>query len=178
MPSAQQRVDLVVDVTEVALASALAVDRGEVVLGAPIYGEGAGEGNFGYVNEDANALMAEGNSAATIEEGLALYNQAEDLILDDMPNIPMWFGRTLAAYNENVANVVVDKFGNLDLIAVTITRVTIPEPATGWPGPDSVLVGSRPVARGNSERPPRDLSRRPSQLSTEEERWDATSSGA
>ena len=89
---------------------------------APIYGEGAGEGNFGYVNEDANALMSEGNSAETIEEGLALYNEAEDLILADMPNIPMWFGRTLGAYNENVGNVVVDKFGNLDYTQVTVTE--------------------------------------------------------
>jgi ABC-type oligopeptide transport system substrate-binding subunit len=89
---------------------------------APIYGEGSGEGNFGYVNDDVNALLSEGNSAATIEEGLALYNQAEDLILEDMPNIPMWFGRTLGAYNENVANVSVDKFGNLDLTAVTVSE--------------------------------------------------------
>jgi ABC-type oligopeptide transport system substrate-binding subunit len=89
---------------------------------APIYGEGAGDGNFGYTNEDANALMAEGNTANTIEEGLELYNQAEDLILEDMPVIPMWFGRTLGAYNENVSNVVVDKFGNLDFVEVTLSE--------------------------------------------------------
>jgi ABC-type transport system substrate-binding protein len=89
---------------------------------APIYGEGAGESNFGYVNEEANALMAEGNSAATIEEGLALYNEAEDLILQDMPNIPVRFGRTLGAYNDNVSNVSVDKFGNIDLLTVTVTE--------------------------------------------------------
>ena len=89
---------------------------------APIYGEGSGEGNFGYVNDEVNALLSEGNSAATIEEGLALYNEAEDMILEDMPNIPMWFGRTLGAYNENVANVSVDKFGNLDLTAVTVSE--------------------------------------------------------
>jgi oligopeptide transport system substrate-binding protein len=89
---------------------------------APIYGEGAGDSNFGYTNEDANALMAEGNSAATIDDGLALYNQAEDLILEDMPTIPMWFGRTLGAYNENVSNVSVDKFGNLNFVEVTISE--------------------------------------------------------
>ena len=36
---------------------------------APIYGEGAGEGNFGYNNAEVNALLSEGNSAATIDEG-------------------------------------------------------------------------------------------------------------
>ena len=89
---------------------------------APIYGEGAGEGNFGYINDDVNATLSEGNSAATIDEGLALYNEAEDMILEDMPNIPMWFGRTLGAYNDNVSNVFVDKFGNLDLTTVTVSE--------------------------------------------------------
>jgi ABC-type oligopeptide transport system substrate-binding subunit len=89
---------------------------------APIYGEGSGEGNFGYVNDEANQLMAQGNSAASVDEGLALYNQAEDLILTDMPNIPMWFGRTIGAYNEDVSNVAVDKFGNLDFTTVTVSQ--------------------------------------------------------
>jgi ABC-type oligopeptide transport system substrate-binding subunit len=88
---------------------------------APIYGPGAGEPNFGYSNPDADALMTEGNKAATVEEGLDFYNQAEDLVLADFPNIPMWFGQTLAAYNENVDNVIVDKFGNIDLLSVTVT---------------------------------------------------------
>jgi ABC-type oligopeptide transport system substrate-binding subunit len=89
---------------------------------APIYGEGSGEGNFGYVNDQANELMAQGNTASSIDEGLSLYNQAEDLILQDMPNIPMWFGRTLGAYNEDVSNVEVDKFGNLDFTKVTVSQ--------------------------------------------------------
>jgi len=89
---------------------------------APIYGEGAGEPGFGYTNTEANALFAEGNAAATIEEGLAIYNEAEDLILADMPTIPMWFGRTLGAHNDVVSNVSVDKFGNLDLLEVTLSE--------------------------------------------------------
>jgi len=88
---------------------------------APIYGEGAGLADFGYNNEEANALMREGNSAATIEEGLEFYNQAEDLILEDMPNIPIYFGSNLAAYNENLSGVTVDKFSNIDLLEVSIS---------------------------------------------------------
>ena len=53
-----------------------------------------------------------------------------------MPNIPMWFGRTLGAYNDNVSNVSVDKFGNLDFISVTVERgvSTHRKPATGRSG--------------------------------------------
>jgi (2S)-methylsuccinyl-CoA dehydrogenase len=74
------------------------------------------------INPACEALMADGNTAASIDEGLADYNQAEDLILQDMPNIPMWFGRTLGAYNEDVSNVEVDKFGNLDFTKVTVSQ--------------------------------------------------------
>jgi ABC-type oligopeptide transport system substrate-binding subunit len=89
---------------------------------APIYGEGSGEGNFGYVNDEANQLLAQGNTAPSVDAGLDLYNQAEDLILKDFPNIPMWFGRTLGAYNDDVSNVEVDKFGNLDFTKVTVSN--------------------------------------------------------
>jgi ABC-type oligopeptide transport system substrate-binding subunit len=88
---------------------------------APIYGEGAGEGNFGYNNPEANDLMTAGNTADTLEEGIADYNQAEDLILADFPNIPMWFGRVLAAYSDNVTNIQIDKFGNPDWQTVTVS---------------------------------------------------------
>lgn len=88
---------------------------------APIYGEGVGEGNFGYNNPDANELMNEGNSATTVDEGIADYNKAEDLILADFPNIPMWFGRVLAAYSDNVTNITVDKFGNPDWTTVSVS---------------------------------------------------------
>jgi ABC-type oligopeptide transport system substrate-binding subunit len=87
---------------------------------APIYGEGAGEGNFGYNNPEANELMTKANTAATLEEGIEFYNQAEDLILADFPNIPMWFGRVLAAYSDNVESIKVDKFGNPDYANVSV----------------------------------------------------------
>jgi ABC-type transport system substrate-binding protein len=88
---------------------------------APIYGQAVNDNNFGYENAEVNALYTAGNSAATVEEGLEKYNQAEDLILEDFPSIPMWFGRVLAAYNENVQNLKVDKNGVPDYVQVAIS---------------------------------------------------------
>jgi ABC-type transport system substrate-binding protein len=89
---------------------------------APIYGEGAGPGNFGWDSAEFNELTSQGNQAPTIEEGLALYNQAEDLLVEDMPNIPMFFGRSAVAFNDNVSNVFIDKFTNLDYTKVTLSE--------------------------------------------------------
>jgi ABC-type oligopeptide transport system substrate-binding subunit len=88
---------------------------------SPIYGPGAGEGNFGYSNPDVDALLQEGNSAPTIEEGIALYQQAEDKIFETFPNIPLWFSTTQDAYNDNVQNAELDLFGRLDYVKVSMT---------------------------------------------------------
>jgi oligopeptide transport system substrate-binding protein len=91
---------------------------------APIYGEGAGLADFGYNSEEANAEMRAGNTAETIDEGLEHYNAAEDLILDTFPVIPIYFGNNLAAYNDNLSGVAVDKFSNIDLLSVSVSDVS------------------------------------------------------
>ena len=42
-----------------------------------------------YSNTEVDGLISEGNQAPSIDDGIALYNQAEDIILQDMPVIPM-----------------------------------------------------------------------------------------
>lgn len=88
---------------------------------APIYGPGGGGENFGYNNEDVNALYVEGNSAASVEEGLEFYNQAEDLILADFPAIPVYFGQTIAGQGEDVANLTIDQFGFPDYVGAELS---------------------------------------------------------
>jgi ABC-type transport system substrate-binding protein len=89
---------------------------------APIYGPGSGDIDFGWASQEFFDLTVQGNTAPSIEEGLVFYNQAEDLLKEDMPNIPMFFGRSAVAYNENVSNVIVDKFTNLDYTKVTLAE--------------------------------------------------------
>jgi ABC-type oligopeptide transport system substrate-binding subunit len=87
---------------------------------SPVYGPGAGEGNFGYSNPEVDEILQQGNAAPTIEEGIALYQEAEDMILETFPNIPMWFSTTQDAYNENVENAELDLFGRLDYVKVSL----------------------------------------------------------
>jgi oligopeptide transport system substrate-binding protein len=88
----------------------------------PIYGTTGSSNNFGYSNERVDELIAQGNQAPSIEEGLEFYHQAEDLILQDMPNIPMWFGKVQAAHSDRVDNVVIDAFTRIYTADVTVSE--------------------------------------------------------
>jgi len=87
----------------------------------PLYGEGPGEENYGYLDDGLNTLMAAAASATTVGAGLELYTQAEQLILEDMPVIPITFGRTVGGYSERVADVSLDPYDRLDFTKVTIS---------------------------------------------------------
>jgi oligopeptide transport system substrate-binding protein len=86
----------------------------------PIYSTTGSSNNMGYSNPEVDSLISDGNQAANVDEGIELYNQAEDLILQDMPVIPMWFNRVDAAWSENVSNVTVDAFVQVDIAGVSV----------------------------------------------------------
>jgi ABC-type oligopeptide transport system substrate-binding subunit len=80
-----------------------------------------GDSNYtGYSNPEVDELLVAGDQAATLEEGIAFYQQAEDQILQDMPNIPMWFEQVQGAHSEKVQNVVIDAFERIRTADVTV----------------------------------------------------------
>jgi ABC-type transport system substrate-binding protein len=54
------------------------------------------------------------------EEAIALYQEAELMLAEDMPAIPLWYGKTIAGYSSNVDNVKIDPFGTTDLLSITL----------------------------------------------------------
>lgn len=80
----------------------------------------AGSNATFYSNPEVDDLISQGNQAATNEEAIEFYNQAEDLILEDMPVIPMFFQIEQSVFSENVSNVVVDLFGRVEAENVTV----------------------------------------------------------
>jgi oligopeptide transport system substrate-binding protein len=86
----------------------------------PIYATGASSNHMTYSNPEFDQLVAEGNAAPSIDEGIELYHQAEDILLQDMPVIPMWFARVDGAYAENVSDVTIDAFSQVDIAGVTV----------------------------------------------------------
>jgi ABC-type oligopeptide transport system substrate-binding subunit len=73
---------------------------------APLYTSSGSSNNSGYNNPQFDALIKQGDAAPSVDEAIPFYQQAEDLIAEDLPVIPMWWGKVAALYGENVEKFV------------------------------------------------------------------------
>ncbi|GHJ46057.1 putative peptide ABC transporter DppA [Catellatospora sp. TT07R-123] len=87
---------------------------------APLYGTGGSSNNSGYTNPAFDQLVEQGNGAKTQDEGIKFYQQAEDVIVDDLPVIPMWFGKVSDVYSENVKTFVFNPISGVEYDKVVL----------------------------------------------------------
>ncbi|MGY1680864.1 peptide ABC transporter substrate-binding protein [Geodermatophilus sp. SYSU D01176] len=80
----------------------------------------AGSNYTFYENPQVTQLLTQGDQAGTPEEAVAFYQQAEDILLQDMPMAPMFFTEIQTVHSENVSNVALDLFQRIDVAAVTV----------------------------------------------------------
>jgi ABC-type oligopeptide transport system substrate-binding subunit len=73
-----------------------------------------------YSNPVFDQLVAAGNQAPNNAEAIAQYNAAEDVLLEDMPIIPMFFQVEQTVFSEHVSDVKVDMFGRVEAAEVTV----------------------------------------------------------
>jgi ABC-type oligopeptide transport system substrate-binding subunit len=85
----------------------------------PLYGTSASSNNTGYTNKEFDALVVKGDNAKSVDEAITFYQQAEDIVLKDMPVIPMWFGRTSVLKGENI-DIVYNQVNELEFETATI----------------------------------------------------------
>ncbi len=64
--------------------------------------------------------MLDGNAAGSVEEATSLYQEADDLFLEDLPIIPFYYRNEEGLHSENVSNVNITPFAQVDLPAVTV----------------------------------------------------------
>jgi ABC-type transport system substrate-binding protein len=91
----------------------------EKLFGASALPPGGSNYTF-YSNPEFDALIQQANSAASNEEAVAGYQQAEDILLQDMPIIPVFFQVEQSAHSEAVSDVVIDVFGDIRVAEVTV----------------------------------------------------------
>jgi oligopeptide transport system substrate-binding protein len=92
---------------------------------SPIFGTEAiktGSNHAGYSNPQFDALIQKGDTTASKEEAVKLYQQAEDLLYQDMPYLPMFFSKIVGAYSTNVRNVAFDAFSRVDKVNVEVVQ--------------------------------------------------------
>jgi oligopeptide transport system substrate-binding protein len=75
----------------------------------PTMGEGSSNNYSRYDSAEYNELLAKGRSAASVEEGNKFFDQAQELLFKDLPEIPLWYSNVTGVWSaDNVTNV---KFG-------------------------------------------------------------------
>ncbi|WP_165063807.1 peptide ABC transporter substrate-binding protein [Marisediminicola senii] len=72
---------------------------------APLYQTGAGSNYEDYSSEEFDALLAEGSTAATVEDANAVYQDAQEVLLEDLPTIPLWYSNVTGVSADTVDNV-------------------------------------------------------------------------
>jgi peptide/nickel transport system substrate-binding protein/oligopeptide transport system substrate-binding protein len=89
----------------------------------PLYG--AGSSNYGdwkgAEHDQFLELVDKGNSAPTVDEGIADYQAAADVVLDNMVVIPLWYGQTFILSSTKVDNVGYSPLDQLLLKDVSVT---------------------------------------------------------
>ncbi|WP_216853107.1 peptide ABC transporter substrate-binding protein [Phytoactinopolyspora halotolerans] len=86
---------------------------------AEVYVTGASGNDTGYSNPEFDELIKDAASLPE-EQAMAAYHEAESLLVDDMPSVPLWYTTTIAGYSTKVDNVKITPFQTIDLLSVVI----------------------------------------------------------
>ena len=74
----------------------------------PIFSKEAitnGSNYSGYVNEDFEKLLVKGDQAATHEDAVKQYQQADDVLLKDLPYIPLYFYTLNTGFSDKIKSM-------------------------------------------------------------------------
>ncbi len=83
-----------------------------------------GSNNTVYASDEFDNLVAAGNAAAVggIEAAIPDYQAAEDVLCEDVPVAPMFFGLNIFAHSERVADVYVDAFSDINYTEIRVVE--------------------------------------------------------
>lgn len=71
----------------------------------PIYKAGAGSNDSRYDNPAFEKTISEGLKASSVEEGNKAMNEAQEILLQDLPAIPLWYQVAQGGWSDKVTNV-------------------------------------------------------------------------
>ncbi|MGB9033609.1 MAG: ABC transporter substrate-binding protein, partial [Paeniglutamicibacter sp.] len=74
----------------------------------PLYGTGAGSNDGDYSNPAFDQKLADGLAATSVEEGNKIFNESQQILLKDLPVVPLWYQAVQGGWSNNVTDV---KFG-------------------------------------------------------------------
>lgn len=78
--------------------------------------------NGRFEDDEVDQLFAEGDSAASLDETVEAYQEAEEVLFERMPAIPLWFQNVNGGYSEHVEDVRFTPDGQPVLTEVTVNE--------------------------------------------------------
>ncbi|MFD1714278.1 ABC transporter substrate-binding protein [Amnibacterium flavum] len=74
----------------------------------PLYATGASSNDGDYSNPEVDDLLDQGSSAGSVDEANEYFQQAQEILLKDLPAIPLWYSNVTGGFGESVQNVQFD----------------------------------------------------------------------
>ncbi|WP_433300772.1 peptide ABC transporter substrate-binding protein [Actinoplanes sp. CA-030573] len=88
----------------------------------PLYSTDGSSNYYGYSNTAFDSLVREGSEAATPAAAVKKWQDAEDILAQDMPVIPLRFGQNVFGHSEKVTNVTMDLFQKVDIYKIEVAE--------------------------------------------------------
>lgn len=86
----------------------------------PLYSTNGSLNSYGYSNTAFDSLLKEGSEAATVGVAVKKWQQAEDILAQDMPVIPLRFGQNVFGHSTRVKDVSIDSAQRVDLYNIQL----------------------------------------------------------
>lgn len=79
--------------------------------------------NFsGWSDKEFDDLLAKGDAAPSQKESLKYYQQADDILIKQLPYIPVYFYRTNAAFSQNIRSLKINMLNQVEWAKIEKTR--------------------------------------------------------
>ncbi|MBO0611252.1 peptide ABC transporter substrate-binding protein [Myceligenerans salitolerans] len=75
-----------------------------------------GAGHWGWYSEEFEAKLAEAAAAPSLDESVALYQEAEAILAEEFPTIPFRWGFSSTYYSERLDNVILNPFSGAPIL--------------------------------------------------------------
>lgn len=76
----------------------------------PLYYTNASSNDGKWTNADFDKLVDEANAETDQAKAVKLFQQAEEVLRDDMGAIPLWYQNGSAGYSDKVSDVALNQF--------------------------------------------------------------------
>ena len=86
----------------------------------PVFATGAGANDGDYSNPAFDAKLAEAASAPDLDSANKLYQEAESMLAEDMPAIPLFDDVLTVVHSDKVTNVKMTNKGTVDLTSIQV----------------------------------------------------------